>query len=128
MTVKKNVWLVCFLSFFLLFSCDPRRIADITVINNAGSDVTDIWLLCGSGKRRFSLLEAGDRITITDEWRGGYANNSIVYYIDDVMFDIEQERGVKYDDVGVPYSEKRVKNNSKAVIIIYDDGYEIKVN
>jgi hypothetical protein len=128
MTVKQNVWLVCFLSFFLLFSCDPRRIADITVVNNAGSDVTDIWLLCGSGKRRFSLLEAGDRITITDEWRGGYANNSIVYCIDGVLFDIEQEYGAQQDDVGVWYSDKRVKNNSKAVITIYDDGYEITVN
>ncbi len=116
------------MSFFLLFSCDPHRIADITVVNNAGSDVTGIWQLCGSGKRHFGLLKTGEQIKITDKWRGGYSNRSIIYYIDGVMFDIEKEYGVQHDEVGVPYSGKWVTDGSKAVITIHDDGYEITVN
>ena len=131
--------LLLFFSFIIFNSCSPKEeeyVANIRVANNSNSIVKNFTLKADIENKIIETMELDGEYEFQVKWIGrsssflagmdnSYIFLEITYSIDNIIFDITNEKGASIDSYGNYYSEKTITDGSKITIKINDNNYEI---
>ena len=110
--------------------------ANIRVVNNSNSVVKNFTLKADIENKIIETMELDGEYEFQVKWIGrsssflasmdnSYIFLEITYSIDNIIFDITNEKGASIDSYGNYYSEKTITDGSKITIKINDNNYEI---